>query len=127
MAENKMSDLIKASLEGIKDFTDVDTVFGKAVTTPSGVTVIPVSRVSLGFATGGLDFQAKKVLSPTNFGGGSGTGISISPIAFLTVSANAEINLIHIGKSENDPFEKIVNLIENAPGLIEKIKDTLNR
>lgn len=127
MAENKMSDLIKASLEGIKDFTDVDTVFGKAVTTPSGVTVIPVSRVSLGFATGGLDFQAKKVLSPTNFGGGSGTGISISPIAFLTVSANAEINLIHIGKSDNDPFEKIVNLIENAPGLIEKIKDTLNR
>ena len=127
MAENKMSDLIKASLEGIKDFTDVDTVFGKAVTTPSGVTDIPVSRVSLGFATGGLDFQAKKVLSPTNFGGGSGTGISISPIAFLTVSANAEINLIHIGKSENDPFEKIVNLIENAPGLIEKIKDTLNR
>ena len=72
MAENKMSDLIKASLEGIKDFTDVDTVFGKAVTTPSGVTVIPVSKISLGFATGGLDLQPKKVLSPTNFGGGSG-------------------------------------------------------
>ena len=126
MAENKMSDLIKASLEGIKDFTDVDTVFGKAVTTPSGVTVIPVSRVSLGFATGGLDFQAKKVLSPTNFGGGSGTGVSISPIAFLTVNANAEINLIHIDRSERDPLERLINLIENAPSFIEKIKDTLN-
>ena len=126
MAENKMSDLIKASLEGIKDFTDVDTVFGKAVTTPSGVTVIPVSRVSLGFATGGLDFQAKKVLSPTNFGGGSGTGVSISPIAFLTVNANAEINLIHIDRSEQDPLERLINLIENAPSFIEKIKDTLN-
>ena len=126
MAENKMSDLIKASLEGIKDFTDVDTVFGKAVTTPSGVTVIPVSKISLGFATGGLDLQPKKVLSPTNFGGGSGTGVSISPIAFLTVNANAEINLIQIGRSERDPLEKLVDLIENAPGLIEKIKDTLN-
>ena len=126
MAENKMSDLIKASLEGIKNFTDVDTVFGKAVTTPCGVTVIPVSKISLGFATGGLDLQPKKVLSPTNFGGGSGTGVSISPVAFLTVNANAEINLIHIGRSERDPLEKLVDLIENAPGLIEKIKDTLN-
>ena len=123
MAENKMSELIKASLDGIKDFTDVDAVFGKAVTTPAGVTVIPVSKISVGFATGGLDFQSKRPISPTNFGGGSGTGVAITPVAFLTVGANAEINLIEIGNG-SDSIERAIGLIESSPEIISKIKSS---
>ena len=123
MAENKMSELIKTSLDGIKEFTDVDAVFGKAVTTPSGVTVIPVSKISVGFATGGLDFQSKRPISPTNFGGGSGTGVSITPVAFLTVGTNAEINLIEIG-TKSDSVDKALSLIENSPEIISKIKNS---
>ena len=119
-----MSEMIKASLDGIKDFTDVDTVFGKAITTPSGVTIIPVSKVSVGFATGGVDFYEKRPLSPANFGGGSGTGVSITPVAFLTVGSNAEINLIRIGADEQSPTDKVFSIIENSPKIIEKIKDT---
>ena len=119
-----MSELIKTSLDGIKEFTDVDAVFGKAVTTPGGVTVIPVSKISVGFATGGLDFQSKRPISPTNFGGGSGTGVAITPVAFLTVGANAEINLIQIGSGEQSSFNRAADLIENSPKIIEKIKDT---
>lgn len=125
MAENKMSELIKASLDGIKEFADVDTVFGKAVTTPSGVTVIPVSKVSVGFATGGLDFQSKRPISPTNFGGGSGTGVSITPVAFLTVGSGAEINLIKINGQSEGAAEKAIDLIENSPEIISKIKNSL--
>ena len=124
MAENKMSELIRASLDGIKDFTDVDAVFGKAVTTPTGVTVIPVSKISVGFATGGLDFQSKRPISPTNFGGGSGTGVAITPVAFLTVGANAEINLIEIGGNK-DTLEKALGLIESSPEIISKIKNSI--
>lgn len=124
MAENKMSEMIKASLEGIKNFADVETIFGKAITTPSGVTIIPVSKVSVGFATGGIDFQAVKPISPANFGGGSGSGVAITPVAFLTVGANAEINLIQIGSSEQSSFNRAADLIENSPKIIEKIKDT---
>ena len=124
MAENKMSDMIRASLDGIKDFTDVDTVFGKAITTPSGVTVIPVSKISVGFATGGLDIPTKRTLSHTNFGGGSGTGVSITPIAFLTVGKNAEINLIHISNTTNG-LDHALSVIERSPEIIQKIKDTL--
>lgn len=124
MTENKMSEMIKASLDGIKDFTDVDTVFGKAITTPNGVTIIPVSKVSVGFATGGIDFQEKRPISPANFGGGSGTGVSITPVAFLTVGVNAEINLIQIGVDEKSPVDKVFSLIENSPKILEKIKDT---
>lgn len=123
MSDNKMSDMIRASLDGIKEFTDVDTVFGKAITTPSGVTVIPVSKVSVGFATGGLDFQSKKPISPTNFGGGSGTGVSITPVAFLTVGRDAEISLIQIG-SEASSVDRACDLIEKSPIIIEKIKST---
>ena len=124
MAENKMSELIKASLEGIKDFADVETIFGKAITTPSGVTIIPVSKVSVGFATGGVDFQSVKPSSPTNFGGGSGSGVAITPVAFLTVGADAQINLIQIGSGEQSSFNRAADLIENSPKIIEKIKDT---
>lgn len=126
MSESKMSDMIRASLDGIKEFADVETVFGKAITTENGVTVIPVSKISVGFATGGLDFQNKRPISPTNFGGGSGTGIAITPVAFLTVGKNAEINLIPIGTPESNTIDKACNLIENAPGIIEKIKNSFS-
>lgn len=124
MNENKMSEMIKASLEGIRDFADVETVFGKAITTPSGVTIIPVSRVSVGFATGGVDFQNQKSFSSANFGGGSGSGVSITPVAFLTVGSNAEINLIQINSGEQNSIQKAFEIIENSPKIIEKIKDT---
>ena len=125
MSETKMSDIIKASLDGIREFTDVDTVFGKAITTPSGVTIIPVSKLSVGFASGGLDFGNKKALSPQNFGAGSGTGVSITPVAFLTVGADAKIDLLQISQKDNSGLEKAVELIENSPDIIERIKHTL--
>lgn len=126
MSESKMGDIIRASLDGIKEFTDVDTVFGKAVTTPSGVTVIPVSKISLGFASGGLDFGTKKLINPQNFGGGSGTGVSITPVAFLAVSPNADINLIQITEKSTSTLDKTLQLIESSPEIIEKIKNTFS-
>ena len=70
MSENKMSDIIRASIEGIKSFTDSETVIGNAITTPNGVTVIPVSKVAMGIATGGLDYGNTRGSTEQNFGGG---------------------------------------------------------
>lgn len=125
MSENKMSDIIKASMDGIRSFTDMQTVIGNAINTPSGVTVIPVSKVSMGIATGGVDYGAKKVSPSQSFGGGGGTGLSITPIAFLTVSQNAEINLIHINGSDSS-IDRISDLIEHSPQIIEKIRTALS-
>ena len=121
-----MSDIIKSSLEGVKSFTDMDTVIGNAIHTPAGVTVIPVSKVSVGFAGGGVDFGIKKLVGAQNFGSGSGSGVSITPIAFLTVGKNAEINLIQINPDLNRGVEKVASLIERAPELIQKIKDSIS-
>lgn len=125
MSENKMSDIIKASMEGIKSFTDMETVIGNVITTPNGVTVIPVSKVAMGIATGGIDYGNKHQNEPQNFGGGGGTGLSITPVAFLTVGRDAEVNLIHINGGGAD-VDKVVNLIEQAPELISKIKKALS-
>ena len=126
MSEGKMNEIIKSSLEGIKEFTGVDTVFGKPITTPTGVTIIPVSKVSVGFAGAGLDLNVKKITSAPGFGGGSGTGVSITPVAFLTVSDNASINLIEIGKDSSDSLNRALNVIENSPAILEKIKKTFS-
>lgn len=125
MADNKMSDIIKASLDGIKSFTEMDTVVGRVINTPAGVTVIPISKVSVGFAGGGLDYGGKKLTSAQNFGGGSGTGVSITPIAFLTVKGNSEVGLIPLSETTSD-IERITSLIDRSPEIIEKIKNALS-
>jgi len=120
-----MSDIIKASVDGIKSIGDMDTVLGNAVTTPQGVTVIPISKVSIGIATGGIDYGAKKLSINQNFGGGGGGGMSITPLAFITVGRDARINLIHLNENESD-VEKISSLIEKSPEIIEKIRSAFS-
>ena len=124
MSENKMSEIIRASIEGMRDFTSSGVSVGDAIVTIAGVTVIPVSKISVGFATGGIDYGPKKMLAEKNFGGGGGTGISITPIAFLTISKIADINLIPVGGGDTG-LEKLISLIEHSPDLIEKIKNSL--
>lgn len=124
MSESKMSDIIKASMDGVRSFTDMDTVVGGAINTPSGVTVIPVSKVSMGIATGGIDYGTSKPGNNQNFGGGGGTGLSITPVAFLTVGRDAEINLIHVNSTATD-LDRIASLIEHSPEIIERIKGAL--
>ena len=119
-----MSEMIKTSLDGIREFADMDTVIGNVINTPSGVSIIPVSKVSIGYASGGLDLAGKKLTPVQNFGGAGGTGISITPVAFLTVNSKGDINLISVS-SQPSGFEKIANVIERSPEIIERIKNSL--
>ena len=128
MSDNKMSEIIRASLDGIRDFTRGNTFIGSAIETSSGVTVIPVSRVSIGFATGGVDYNGRKNATAQNFGGGGGSGISLSPIAFLTVGPDASVQLIPVVPSQAESnLSKLITLVEGAPDLIEKIKASLGK
>lgn len=124
MAENKMSDMIKTSLEGIREFADIDTVIGNVIHTPSGVSVIPVSKVTIGYASAGVDLGNKRMTPMQNFGGGGGTGISITPVAFLTVNSKGDINLISLSTPQSG-FDRIASVIEHSPEIIERIKNSL--
>ena len=94
MSENKLNDIIGTSLEKIRALADGETVIGNPINTPNGTTIIPVSRVSMGFASGGLDYSGKKAeTAAQNFGGGGGTGVTVSPVAFLLEFLSLHTNL----------------------------------
>jgi len=120
-----MNDLIEASLEGIKDLTDARCSIGDPILTSSGVTVIPVSRITIGFATGGIDFGQKRLSTNQSFGGGGGSGVSVTPIAFLTVTKDSKIDLIPITNDTSSPIGRALSLVEDSPELIKRIKNAL--
>ena len=124
MSETKMSDIIRTSLEGVKEFAEKDTFIGDVIVTPAGVSIIPVSRVSIGFATGGIDYANKRISPTQNFGGGGGTGLMVAPVGFLIVDKRGDVEFINVGmKGKPDPVDQIADLVERTPDIIAKIKD----
>lgn len=124
--ENKLQEVVHATLAQIRNMIDADTVMGTPVETASGTTLIPISKVAAGFATGGVDFNDKSGGAkdkPQNFGAGGGTGISVQPIGILAVNKNGEVELINIGvKNPTDPLEQISDIIDRSPEIIARIK-----
>jgi len=129
MSENHVNGLLKTTMEKIKEMVDVDTVIGSPISTPDGTTVIPISRVSYGFASGGSDLPSKSQPPQGLFAGGSGAGITINPIAFLTIS-NGNVRVIQIEpyfSSVDRAIEKIPDIVDTISGFIKKNDDEIVR
>ncbi len=119
--EHHLSDMMGTTMSRIKEMIDVNTIVGTPINTPDGTTIIPVSKVSFGFASGGSDFQTKNQTVDANFGGGGGAGVTITPISFLVVN-NGNVRLIPVSVPANNSVDRI---IEQLPELIEKLKEML--
>lgn len=106
-------------MESIKEIVDVNTILGDPVETPEGSVVLPVSRVSLGFAAGGTEYEVdqRRNDSPSKFpfGGGSGAGISVNPVAFLVVG-QGQVRLMPV--DTNAVFDRLIDM---APKVLDKI------
>ena len=129
MADSKFSDIINASLQKVKEFSNSETVVGEPIRVGE-TTIIPVSKITMGFASGGIDYAGKKprdgasVAKPNNFGGGGGTGVNITPIAFLVINPTGSTEILPItGYDENNSVEKITGLIERSPDILARLKD----
>ena len=122
MSENQVNNLLGVTMDKIKQMVDVNTVIGSPVTTPDGTTVIPVSRVSYGFASGGSDLPSKTQPAAGLFAGGSGAGITISPIAFLTIhQGNVRVLQIEPYLSSVDrALEKVPDVVDKVTSLFQK-------
>ncbi len=117
-----MNDMIATSLSKIRELVDAQTVVGEPISTPSGTTIIPVSKISVGYVTGGLDYNSKKAeVKGGNFGGGGGTGVSVNPVGFLTISSEGKVDMITIGETSSGSIDKVTSLVEKAPDILEKI------
>ncbi len=128
--ETKLQDIIQTSLESIKNLIDTNTIIGTPINHPSGTVIIPVSKVSMAYATGGIDYVSKADPSskPQNFGAGGGTGLSLQPIGFLVINAAGEVDLLNVGlRNPSDPIEQIADLIERSPEIIARVKAIIGK
>jgi len=137
MEENRINEIISTSLEKIKELSETGTVVGEQIKTDNGTVIIPVSKVSLGFVSGGIDFDNKKnkkddeARSNASFGGGGGTGVSITPVGFLVIKPNGDVSMLHCDAptvvTNNSTFAAVSNLIEKSPKIIRDLKDTFKK
>ncbi|MBQ9375775.1 MAG: GerW family sporulation protein [Ruminococcus sp.] len=121
MSDNsKLEGLVKTAMEKVHEMVDCETIVGKPIVTADGTTIIPISKVSFGFASGGSDLPTKS--TKDQFGGGSGAGITISPVAFIAIS-NGETKLLQM--TTNTPYENaVVNVV---PDVVDKIIDFVDK
>lgn len=119
--EHPIGSLMDTTMEKIKEMIDVNTIIGEPITSPDGTLIIPVSKVSYGFAAGGSDLPTKKE-NKDCFGGGSGAGVTIQPVAFLTVY-QGDVRLVSVDREEGTA-DKLVNMI---PDVLKKIKGVFKK
>lgn len=118
--QHPIEGLMKTTMESLKDMVDVNTILGDPVETPDGSVIVPVSRVSVGFAAGGTEFEVENGDGQYPFGGGSGAGISLQPVAFLVVG-QGQIRLLPIDK--NAIFDRLLDM---APEVVDRIQSMVS-
>lgn len=122
MSDHPIEGMMDTTLEKIKEMVDINTIVGDPITSSDGSIIIPVSKISYGFASGGSDFPSKTQNEKTFFGGGTGAGISITPVAFITI-CNGNVKLLQI-----DPYNSTVDrIIGMVPEAVDKISGMMNK
>lgn len=117
--QNNIESIMSVTLENLKAMVDADTIIGTPITVGE-VTLVPVSKVSFGLATGGSDLPSKS--SSAMFGGGGGAGVTVNPIAFICVS-DTNVKMLQV----NANISTVDKLVEQAPELIQKVKDVFEK
>lgn len=120
MAEKSAGAILTSTIEKIRELVDTSTIIGEAIYAEGGTTIIPVSKVTYGFASGGADFPSKG--TKELFGGGGGAGVTITPVAFLVINGG-EVTLKHITAYDN-AAERVVNLV---PEMFDKVTGLINK
>ena len=129
--EMPLKQIIDTALAKIGSVADVNTVIGEPIKLPDGIVVIPFSKVSVGFASGGADYDGKEKAAdkPPHFAGGNGAGVSVTPLGFLVIDKDG-VRMLDLKHSESfsaDPVSKMLNsvnsIIDKAPSLAMKFKE----
>lgn len=133
MNEHPIEGLMVTAMNSIRDMVDVNTIIGEPIEAPGNIVIIPISKVGFGFASGGSEFNGEAIDEYKKkdkeeaiqyrlpFGGGSGAGVSITPVAFLVVQSN-NVKLLPVNHTSS-----IDKLLDYVPDLIEKVNSMLNK
>ena len=119
-----LPNMLENTIAKIREMVDVNSVVGTPITTPDGVTIIPVSRVSIGFGGGGTDFVSKNVNKQENpFGGGAGGGVKISPVAFLIIK-DGSVRMLPVAAPANTTADRIVEMVPDVLDRVSSFVDS---
>lgn len=125
MSENKhpIQGVMETSMQNLRNMVDANTIIGEPIKTADGTTLIPVSKISFGFASGGSDFSTKKenAEQPYCFGGGSGAGVNITPISFLVVSPEGNVSMLPVTQT-TVASSAVDKFVDSLPEVVEKLK-----
>ena len=116
-----LENMMDNTMEKIRQMVDVNTIIGEPVICPDGTVIIPVSKVSYGFASGGSDLPNKSGNSKDNFAGGSGAGVSIQPVAFLVLS-NGEVKMLNM--EFDGAVDRVISMI---PDITDKVSELIKK
>ena len=122
MAEHPIQGLMNVTMDKIRQMADSNTIIGKPIKTDDGTTILPVSRISFGFASAGTDFDGKNAANKDLFGGGSGAGVNIQPVAFLVVKDGC-VRTIQLSDTSNT----IDRALTMLPELVDKVSALLKK
>ena len=113
---NPIGELMQSTMENVKNMLKVDTVVGEPIYTPDGITLVPISRISVGFGGGGVEFAPKKD-GGRPYGGGNATGVKIDPIGFLVIKEGT-VRMINITPPASNTVDRIIDLV---PQVMDKV------
>ena len=122
MENRPISELMETTMQKMREMIDANTIVGEPITTSDGITLIPVSKVSFGFAGGGSDFS-KKTEHKSGFGGGTGAGVNITPVAFV-IAKDGDVDMMYITPPVMSTVDRI---IDTVPEVIDKITDFIDK
>ena len=122
MAEHPIQGLMNVTMDKIRQMADSNTIIGKPIKTDDGTTILPVSRISFGFASAGTDFDGKNAANKDLFGGGSGAGVNLQPVAFLVVKDGC-VRTIQLSDGSNT----IDRALTMLPELVDKVSALLKK
>ena len=122
MAEHPIQGLMNVTMDKIRQMADSNTIIGKPIKTDDGTTILPVSRISFGFASAGTDFDGKNAANKDLFGGGSGAGVNIQPVAFLVIKDGC-VRTIQLSDGSNT----IDRALTMLPELVDKVSALLKK
>ena len=116
--KNSLTDLMRSTMDKVHAMADTNTIVGQPITTPDGVTLIPISKISFGFGGGGGDYGKN-----ANFGGGAGAGVKIDPVAFLVIK-DGTTRMLPVAAAPMNTVDRIVDI---APEIVDKVEKIIDK
>ena len=113
--KHPLNDMMRSAMEKVREMVDTNTIVGQPITTPDGVTLIPISKVSFGFGGGGGDYGKA---SKENFGGGTAAGVKIDPVAFLVIK-DGSTRVLPVAVP---PVNTVDRIVEMTPDILDKVE-----